>query len=152
MIKLNSNSGFTLIEVLIAMLVLAVGLIGMAGLQATSLRNNQSAYNRSQATQLAYDLNDKMRANKAAAASYVSIDVKDATVKANCSSTTGCSIENMAENDLYELQLALATALPSGTAMVENDAGFYTITINWDDNRDGAINLNDPSFQVSFEL
>ncbi len=60
---MKTNTGFTLIEVLIAMLVLAVGLLGLAGLQATSLRNNQSAYNRSQATQLAYDLADRMRAN-----------------------------------------------------------------------------------------
>ena len=60
---MNKNTGFTLIEVLIAMLVLAVGLLGLAGLQATSLKNNQSAYNRSQATQLAYDIADRMRSN-----------------------------------------------------------------------------------------
>ena len=60
---MNKNTGFTLIEVLIAMIVLAVGLLGLAGLQATSLRNNQSAYNRIKATQLAYDIADRMRAN-----------------------------------------------------------------------------------------
>ena len=75
----NKNAGFTLIEVLIAMLVLAVGLLGLAGLQATSLRNNQSAYNRSQATQLAYDLADRMRANfteanKLANSTYITTD------------------------------------------------------------------------------
>jgi prepilin-type N-terminal cleavage/methylation domain-containing protein len=47
--KQERSSGFTLIEVLIAMLVLAVGLLGLAGLQATRLRNNQRAYNRNQA-------------------------------------------------------------------------------------------------------
>ena len=67
---MNKNAGFTLIEVLIAMLVLAVSLLGLAGLQATSLRNNQSAYNRSQATQLAYDLADRMRANAAGISTY----------------------------------------------------------------------------------
>ena len=60
---MKKNTGFTLIEVLIAMIVLAVGLLGLAGLQATSLRNNQSAYNRIKATQLAYDIADRMRAN-----------------------------------------------------------------------------------------
>ncbi|MCX7101946.1 MAG: type IV pilus modification protein PilV, partial [Methylobacter sp.] len=65
---MKQTAGFTLIEVLIAMLVLAVGLLGLAGLQATSLKSNQSAYNRSQATQLAYDLADRMRANVAGAA------------------------------------------------------------------------------------
>src|SRR5664280_455779 len=68
---MNKNSGFTLLEVLIAMLVLAVGLLGLAGLQATSLRNNQSAYNRSQATQLAYDLADRMRNNASVSANYL---------------------------------------------------------------------------------
>jgi type IV pilus assembly protein PilV len=58
-------SGFTLIEVLIAMLILSVGLLGLAGFQASSARNNTSAYNRSQATQLAYDLADRIRANAA---------------------------------------------------------------------------------------
>ena len=67
---MKTNTGFTLIEVLIAMLVLAVGLLGLAGLQATSLKNNQSAYNRSQATQLAYDMADRMRANVAGVATY----------------------------------------------------------------------------------
>jgi type IV pilus assembly protein PilV len=57
----DKNTGFTLIEVLIAMLVLAGGLLGLAGLQAASLSNGQSAYNRSQATQLAYQLADNMR-------------------------------------------------------------------------------------------
>ena len=61
--KMKTHSGFTLIEVLISMLILAVGLLGLAGLQATGLRNNLSAYNRSQATQLAYDMADRMRAN-----------------------------------------------------------------------------------------
>jgi len=49
---MNRSGGFTLIEVLIAALVLAVGLLGLAGLQAASIKNNLSAYKRSQATQL----------------------------------------------------------------------------------------------------
>ena len=159
MINHNKNNGFTLIEVLIAMLVLAIGLLGMAGLQATSLRNNQSAYNRSQATQLAYDISDRMRANTLVAANYVStfMAVADATVKVNCLSTTGCSAADMAENDLFELKTALTTALPNGVASIGVDTitpnpNLYTITINWDDNRDGVINADDPNFQVSFEL
>jgi len=48
---------------LVAMLVLAIGLLGLAGLQVVGLRNNQSAYLRAQATQLAYDMADRMRTN-----------------------------------------------------------------------------------------
>jgi len=55
------TTGFTLIEVLVAVVVLAGGLLGLAALQVTSLSSNQTAYNRSQATQLAYDIADRMR-------------------------------------------------------------------------------------------
>jgi type IV pilus assembly protein PilV len=60
---MKTGAGFTLIEVLVAMVVLTVGLLGLAGLQATSLKNSQNAYYRSVATQLAYDMADRMRAN-----------------------------------------------------------------------------------------
>lgn len=153
---MNKNAGFTLIEVLIAMVVLAVGLLGLAGLQATSLRNNQSAYNRSQATQLAYDLADRMRANVAGKATYTSILPGAATAKTNCLPTTmpvtGCSPAEMAENDLFEWNLAVTTTLPSGVGIIAVATGVYTITINWDDDRNGNTDSKDPNFQTSFQL
>ena len=156
---MKKHSGFTLIEVLIAMLVLAVGLLGLAGLQATSLRNNQSAYNRSQATQLAYDIADRMRANAAGIASYTAILPSDATAKPNCLTIAGCSPADMAENDLYEWNCAVAggcendippisATLPSGEGIegtIEEAAGVFTITITWDDNRDGDADGGDES-------
>lgn len=164
---MNKNTGFTLIEVLIAMLVLAVGLLGLAGLQATSLRNNQSAYNRSQATQLAYDLADRMRANVTAAittSTYTTIlPLSTATAKANCLTTAGCIPADMAENDLYEWNCAVAggcennippilATLPSGTGTIASPAaGVFTITITWDDDLDGDAS-NNPHFQTSFKL
>jgi len=60
--------GFTLIEVLVAVLILSIGFLGMAALQITALKSNQSAIQRSQATILAYSMMDEMRANKAVAA------------------------------------------------------------------------------------
>jgi len=148
---MNKNTGFTLIEVLIAMLVLAVGLLGLAGLQATSLKNNQSAYNRSQATQLAYDLADRMRANVAGKTTYTT---GTATATSACLTTTGCTKEAMAENDLKEWNDAISATLPSGATgtVTSPSAGVYTITINWDDNRDGSVNTSDPNFQTSFQL
>jgi len=59
--------GFTLIEVLVAVLILSIGFLGMAALQITALKNNQSAIQRSQATILAYSMMDEMRANKGVA-------------------------------------------------------------------------------------
>lgn len=59
--------GFTLLEVMIAVLVLSLGLLGLAGLQAYSMRNNQSANYRTQATNLAYQYIDMARNYRGAA-------------------------------------------------------------------------------------
>jgi type IV pilus assembly protein PilV len=153
---MSKNAGFTLIEVLIAMLVLAVGLLGLAGLQATGLKNNQSAYNRSQATQLAYDLADRMRANVIGKTSYTAILPSSATEKQNCLNTTGCSLADMATNDLYQWNLAVTTSLPNGIgtlAVTPNPCTtnicLYTITIFWDDDHTGNNNF---SFVTRFQL
>ena len=141
---MNKKNGFTLIEVLIAMIVLAVGLLGLAGLQATSLRNNQSAYNRMKATQLAYDIADRMRANYAQAKnsekkdnSYiVTKDQFPTSPVTECTSLPGCEPKIMAGNDLYEWQKALSDGLPDGTGEIKLDKGVLTITISWTENRD----------------
>lgn len=148
---MKTNSGFTLIEVLIAMLVLAVGLLGLAGLQATNLKNNQSAYNRSQATQLAYDLADRMRTNIAGKARYTAILPSSATAKANCLTTTGCTPADMAENDLFEWNSAVSNNLPSGIGALAVTGNMFTIRITWDEDRDGD-DSNNPNFQTSFQL
>src|SRR3990167_4605539 len=64
----RSQKGFSLIEVLVALLVLSIGLLGLAALQTTSLQFNTGSYFRTQATFLAYDILDRMRANSAAVA------------------------------------------------------------------------------------
>jgi type IV pilus assembly protein PilV len=178
---MNKHSGFTLIEVLIAALILAIGLLGMAGLQATSIKNNLSAYNRSQVTQLAYDMADRMRANRnesldsatgsvIEASTYLTMDSADAVAQANCSTVTGCTGAEMAQNDLFEWNAALTGALPSGVGTITADAAtqIFTISINWDDNRDGDVDGDgganegdvdndgdtddDPFFETSFQL
>lgn len=157
---MKKHTGFTLVEVLIAMVVLAVGLLGLAGLQATSLRNNQSAYNRSQATELAYDIADRMRANfteakKTAGNVYTGIAPNAAVQNLNCSAIAGCLPAAMAQNDLFEWNQAIQGSLPgpaTGTIMIAGNV--FTITINWTENRDeDNNNVSDvTSFQMSFQL
>jgi type IV pilus assembly protein PilV len=156
---MHKASGFTLIEVLIAMVILSVGLLGLAGLQAAGLRNNQSAYYRSQATLLAYNIADRIRANiddagKLADSTYVTLAPADAAVQADCSTVSAtCTTADMAENDLFEWNSALA-ALPSGTGTITivGATRTFTVTINWDDNRDDAVNISDPNFVMSFQI
>jgi type IV pilus assembly protein PilV len=60
----GQQRGFTLLEVLIALLVLSIGLLGLAALQTTGLRSNQMASMRTLVSQFAYDISDRMRANQ----------------------------------------------------------------------------------------
>jgi len=143
-----SSQGFTLIEVLIAVIVLAMGLLGFAALQALTLKDSQSSYHRSLATQLAYDIADRMRANHTAGATYSTIDPTTASAQAGCKTTGGCTTTEMAENDLYEWNQALG-ALPIGTGSITAAAGVYTVDISWDDNKTG---LADFHFTMSFSL
>lgn len=110
------QNGFTLLEVLVAVLILTVGLLGMAGLQVTGLAHNHGAFLRTQATLQAYDLADRARANLGA--DYA------ATVAAEhpeCEDG-GCTPQQLAENDLYRWHLANAALLPEGRGTICRDA------------------------------
>lgn len=160
---MKKNTGFTLIEVLVSMLVLAVGLLGLAGLQARSLGNNANAYNRSQATQLAYDLADRMRANLAdaqlyAGSTYVTVVPAEAAAQAGCpipdladpTIPAGCTAAQMAQDDLFLWNSDVTTLIAGGQGTITAAGSVYTITVTWDDDKDAStVNLN---FQMSFQL
>jgi type IV pilus assembly protein PilV len=112
-------------EVLVSMLILGIGLLGMAGLQMVGLRNNQMAYLRSQATQLAYDMSDRMRANATALASYTGLGTTD-----NCVTST-CSVTQMAGYDVKQWKDTVAAQLPGGAGTVTSAGGIYSITVSW---------------------
>lgn len=125
----DRQRGFTLIEVLITVLILAIGLLGLAGLQTTALRSNHSAYLRSQATVLVYDIVDRMRANRNAALAG----------QYNTGIGGGPSGSGMVAADLTAWKGNLQAMLPSGDgAIALANGGRFTITVQWDDSR-GAI-------------
>jgi len=147
---MKSHAGFTLIEVLVTSLVLSVGLLGIAGLQATGLKNNQGSYNRSKATHLAYSLADRMRVNALSLATYTSMGLGAAGAKPACLTKAGCTPAEMAENDLYEWNLAVNTNFPNSTRTITVTANVYTITITWDDDHNSVT--DDTTFATSFQL
>lgn len=115
---MTQHGGFTLLEVLVTLVVVAIGLLGLAGLQLTALQNNHSAYMRSQATILAGDIIDRVKANSAAVTAG---DYNEGTANqdTNCeSASAGCSSAAMAGNDLYQWESALASQLPNGKGVV----------------------------------
>lgn len=127
---MNKAAGFTLIEVLVSVLVLAAGLLGLAALQANGVKNNQLAYNRSQAVHLAQDIADRIRANPGALITYADVNANgtqdysesppmpSAAIVAACSTAAGCTPAELAKTDINQWQAALAAVLPSGCGSI----------------------------------
>ena len=124
----SAARGFTLIEALVALVVLSIGLLGVAGMQIAGLRANQSAGSRTQASYLADDIVDRMRANTTAARNGEYNVAMGATL-------TGTTT---AQKDVQAWVADLAT-LPSGKGSVALDAttNIATIIIQWVDSRGG---------------
>src|SRR3569833_1624024 len=139
---ITKQRGFTMIEVLVSVVVLSVGMLGVAGLQATGLCSFLSAFLRSQATALAYDMIDRMRANKTAIMSgaYNAINTATNNYSNPGCITAGCSAANMAAYDKYEWEALLAARLPSGNGTVAGGGAGSTcpVTVMWDDERNGS--------------
>lgn len=135
---------------MISVLILSIGLLGLAGLQLTALSNNTSAYKRSIATTLAYDMADRMRANKIATNNnaYNKAAGAGPSGAGTCIATT-CTENALAAFDLDEwvcqlgaynanaacTNLGLQGDLPNGDATITRNGNIFSITIMWNDER-----------------
>jgi type IV pilus assembly protein PilV len=132
----NKQYGVALLEVMISVLILAIGLLGLAQLQATTLKHNESAYLRSQVSVLASDILDSMRANRTAAqAGNYNFAVSD---------TPPATPSTIAQQDLVDWLSNIDTFLPAGSgggiACADSNGGdglacssgsMYTVTVRW---------------------
>ncbi len=127
--------GFTLLEVLVAILVLSIGLLGLAMLQVESLKYNTDAYFRTQATMLAYEIIDQMRANSAAAkAGGYSASAAPSTTETCGASASGCaSTTALANYDLSVWYARLAAVLPADTtpSSISQSGNTCTVIVRW---------------------
>jgi type IV pilus assembly protein PilV len=120
------EGGIGMIEVLIAMIVVAVGVLGISRMQITMLRNNQSALLRSQASLLAYDVIDRMRADRQSAlAGAYNHPLGDAAPSAS-------TVPSAQLSDWLE---SIDTTLPSGVGGVALNGNVVEVTIRWNDSR-----------------
>jgi type IV pilus assembly protein PilV len=163
---MKTHIGFTLIEVLIAMLLLAIGLLGLAALQTSTLRSNLAAYNHGQATQLLYDMADRVRANTCKNTpticnslplpNYLIADTStdNRTVNQTITNThacrtvgnTTCNATLLSTYDLIEWNNAIAATLPMGRGRIASENGVFVLYITWDDDRSGTVTTDDPIF------
>jgi type IV pilus assembly protein PilV len=127
------SRGFTLLEILIAMVVLSIGMLGVAALQGVGMRSNHGAYLTSQASLLAYDMADRIRANPDQFATYSAFvsDCPDPVPTAP-----------LVAADLAEWSCAIEALLPAGAGSITGvdvgDFARYTIRVAWEDRQTEA--------------
>lgn len=135
------NRGFSLLEVLIAVLVFSLGLLGVAGLMVLSVRTNHSAYLRTQASFLAESMIDRMRSNMGRIDDYNGDYDSSGVGDGDCG--TSCTPETLAQRDKEIWSQQLIDSLPDPTASIACDgasvgsggsapySGLCTMTITW---------------------
>jgi len=149
--RATRSAGFTLVEVLVSLVILAIGLLGIAKLMLFSSHSNDSAYLRSQATALAYEILDDMRANRQEAIIPQTYNTPAAVPAVApgvlCVGVVACTTTQVALYDLYQWGLHLNAnsgvappgALPNGqgsvTAVTSGAQPQTTVTIivSWND-------------------
>ena len=150
---MQQQKGFSLIEVLVTMVIISFGMLGIAGVIVNSLKNNQSSYARSQASVLANDIIDRMRANRTSA---------EATTPSpytfnNLSTTATIPGSGVVFNDLTEWSTSLTASMPSasgrGSIAIDATTKIVTVVIQWDDSRASTeLRGNDAEIQAARAL
>jgi type IV pilus assembly protein PilV len=129
------QSGFTLLEVLVAIVVVSLGLLGLAGLQAATLRNNQIAYYRAIAIQQTYDMADRIRANQVGA----NTGKYDSPTATHHACAPCANPQEMAEEDFFQWNNNNARMLPAGAGTVAAaGGGAFDITVSWNENTEAG--------------
>ncbi len=128
----KKNTGFTLIEVMVALAVLSIGMLGIASLFTQSLGATRTTQYRGQAINLLTDMADRIRVNRSAEAAY-----EGAGADNNCDPAGGatCTPAEMAAHDLFVWGAQVQALLPGGAWTVAHDGTTapptYTITVTW---------------------
>jgi len=141
-IRIDQQSGFTLLEILVTVIILAIGLLGIASLQSTSIKLSYDAYLRSQAALLSYDLMDRVRSNPNESYSFDTItsgSIPSGDPTACISVSTDCSPTAIASADMVAWFEQASSVFadgkfslrqtPTSTATMRQ----YEIKINWQD-------------------
>lgn len=130
---LQHQRGFNLIEAMISLIVLSVGMIGIAALYSQGLGAGRTALYRTQAVNLAADMADRIRVNRLGGANYGGAGANE-----SCDPQSGggvdCTPANMAAHDLWAWEQQVEDLLPDGEGSVEFSNGVppsYTIEVSW---------------------
>lgn len=145
LMKHSLTRGFSLVEVLVALVVLSVGMLGIAALYVESLRSGNTAQLRTQAVALASDMADRIRANRQGGVSYTKAFTDVGALNVACNpGGAGCVPAVMAGHDISQWNTAVTGQLAGAQCSIGVDTttipNTYTITIQWSE--PGQDNLN----------
>lgn len=136
----DGQKGFSLVENLVALLVMSIGLLGIASLQLTGVSKSRSSFERSQATMLASEIVERMRANLPAAENGDYNVAKGAGVPTANSACIGisadCSPSDLAAADLFYWQRRVSETLKNTESQIQvnvtpNGSLTATLTLDW---------------------
>lgn len=124
--QFKQQTGVSMIEILVLVIIMSIGLLGIAGLQVTGLKQTTNAGFQTQAMLLAEDLIERVRANREAAIPFNSYEKKHNTDFSNsavaaCATAAGCTKEQMAANDLFSWSQLVQNSLPVDADRLKDD-------------------------------
>ena len=130
---LRKNKGSSLIEVMVALFILAIGLLGTLKMQIYSMQLHRVAYYNTQTSFLISQITDSIRSNKQVSAGYA-IDLDDPSPVAtkDCNIDT-CNRFEMRDFDLQQWRQSVESTLPSGKSQIIAVDGGYAVTVQYDD-------------------
>ncbi|WP_040296954.1 type IV pilus modification protein PilV [Alcanivorax hongdengensis] len=138
---LNKQAGLGMTEILVALLVLAIGVLGYAGLQLSALKKSEDANNRSEATLIAQDALERIQANDGSLATYTSATWPTSTIvpgadapPADCvGAAKSCSGADMASWDIKQLAWSAGNQLPNGMVDIRdcNGSSMVCVIVSW---------------------
>lgn len=142
--KYSHQAGLSLIEVLVSVVVLSIGLLGMAGLQSTAYRVNHDSFLRATAISQVNTIIDRMRTNRQAisAGSFNQFPIPNSppvTAKKTCAQ---CTPAQLAAIDFNNWNIENQNLLPSGRGTIAGNGTVFTITVMYDKDRTGATGTN----------
>ena len=140
----KASRGVSLVEVLIAVLILGIGMLGIAAMQATALSNSQSSIERTQAVLHTYSIFDAMRANRDAALTDAYTPGGDTGMM--CAPPVGGTV---AGNDVARWVNDIIASNQTGCGRIQNNAGVFTVTVQWNDQRGTGGNATQQLVTVS---
>lgn len=151
--SVSRASGFTMIELLVAVVVFSIGLIGIAGMQATALGLTHDSQVTVRASNLTADILEKIRLNPTARRAGHYNDISGTQTAPSCVTTTdaqgdtttdpsntgACTAEELAQLDAWLWMEEISDSLPSGSGEVKFDNDIYTVTVTWKEKQNGTV-------------